>query len=501
VTDWQEQVPTSGTVPLPPDPRALDGLGRNHSLDTALADLIDNSIDAGATRAHIRLIRYRGRLQSLYVADNGKGMSPLEIDTAMTFGARRNYKDGDLGHFGIGLQSASFSQARALTVMSRAEGYKAAGRRLALEKEAHFHADLVPDSFVQYELSQDRGIPADETRTLIRWDQVIGFPVTDDDVRVEEFITRSIQTVSGHLGLVFHRFLVDERVTISMDVEDVDAGITGPRFMVRPLDPFGYKRSGSVGYPKELIGRSEIGTVTFICHIWSGRSSIPEFRLPGGAEDRQGLYVYRRDRLIQAGGDWGGLSTLGKRRQLARVAVDINDDIVGLLRMNPEKSRVIAGPEFTYLAEKAVAKDGTTFSTYMEEAEQAFRESRKRSAGRRRRIPPGRGFAPSLRRAISTEVPFTYDTDEPIDIRWKRLDEDDFFEIAWSERTLWLNERYRGTILGGRRGGLNDAPIVKALLYLLVEETFQGEHLGPRDKDNIRLWQEILTVAAKSERP
>jgi hypothetical protein len=371
---------------------------------------------------------------------------------------------------------------------------------LSLDDQEAFHVDLVPSAFALQELSQDWGIPASGVGTVIRWDRVIGFPVTDDDVRVEEFITNAIQTVSSHLGLVFHRFLEDGRIEISMDVEDVDLGIAGPRFTVDPLDPFGYKRSGRAGYPKKLIGRSDAGTVSFWCHIWTGRSSLPEFKLAGGPEARQGLYVYRRHRLVQAGGNWGGVYTIGKRRQLARVTVDIDDDIVGLLRMNPEKSRVIAGPEFTYLIEKAAAEDGTTFSSYLEEAEQTFHESRKRTASRRRRIPPGRGFSPAVRRAIGNEVPFTDDLDEPIDIRWTRLASEDFFEIEWSGRILWLNERYRSVILGGHHGGLNDAPTLKALLYLLIEETFQGEHLGPRDKDNIRLWQEILTAAVNSER-
>ena len=61
MSTWREEVPTDGTVELPPDPRALEGLGRNHSLETALADLVDNSIDAGATHVLIRLLRYDGR--------------------------------------------------------------------------------------------------------------------------------------------------------------------------------------------------------------------------------------------------------------------------------------------------------------------------------------------------------------------------------------------------------------------------------------------------------
>lgn len=498
---WQDEVPTSGSVELPPDSRAMDGLGRNHSLETALADLVDNSIDADATHVLIRIVRRDGRLRALYVVDNGCGMTPRTIDTAMTVGGRREYRPGDLGRFGIGMKAASFSQARSLTVMTQAVGHPAVGRRWELSRDREgFRVDLVTEEFADRELHGDWGIPESGTGTVIRWDGVTGFPVTADVGRVEEFVGSTVQSISNHLGLVFHRILTEGRIHIALELEDIDQG-TGPRFVVKPLDPFGYRRSGRAGYPKELITKTDGLSISFHCHVWPGRSNVQEFKLPNGPERRQGLYIYRRDRLLHAGGDWGGLTTPDKRLQLARVAVDIDEDVLRLFTMNPEKSRIIVGPEFTHLAERAIAEDGTTFATYFEDVEQEFRHSRKRNHARRTMFPPGKGFAPGIRREIENEVPLI--EDRPIDIRWKKFDADrlDFFAIDRADRTLWLNERYRTIILGGRRGGLNDAPIVKALLYLLVEDVFQGEYLGTRDRDNIDLWQKVLTAAARSERP
>ncbi|MEV6231043.1 ATP-binding protein [Saccharopolyspora shandongensis] len=497
---WTEYVPTEGSVPLAPDPRALESLGRNHSLSTALADLVDNSVDAGADNVLIRFIRHSGQICSLYVVDDGCGMSAAAIDNAMTIGGRRTYNDRDLGHFGMGLQSASFSQARTLTVLSRAAGYDAVGRRLALHQRSDFHADVVPSSFVERELGRDWSMDLGAHGTVIRWDDVTGFPAATDDSRVEEFVSEAVRSVTTHLGLVYHRILAANRVAIYLDVEDVDSHQVGARFEVRPLDPFGYRRSGRSGYPKEITVTDSGLPLTFHCHIWPGRSGMPEFRLSADPVRHQGLYIYRRDRLIQAGGDWGGLAIRGRRLQLARVAVDVDDDMSGLFRMNPEKSLVQPGPEFVRLTETAKAADGTTFGDYLETAEQAFRESRKRTRTRRPMIPPGKGFAPALRRALGTEIPFTDDEDQPIEIRWRRFEDDDFFEVDRDSRTLWLNDLYRSRVLGRRHGGLNDAPILKATLYLLVEEVFQGEYLGPRDKDNIRLWQEVLTAAAKCEK-
>ncbi|GGP12801.1 ATP-binding protein [Nonomuraea glycinis] len=498
MSTWRDQIPTSGSLELPPDPRALEGLGRNHSLETALADLVDNSIDAGASHVLIRLVRLEGRLRALYVVDNGHGIPESKIDSAMTIGGQRSYSANDLGKFGLGLKTASFSQARSLTVISKARGSAAVGRRWLLdENRKGFHCDIIPTDFAEDEFNRKWDIEGVDTGTVIRWDNVTGFPATDDPKRVEEFISRTATALRNHLGLVFHKTIHAGKISIEIDVEDIETDASGARIPVESLNPFGYARSGQAGYPKELSAKIGDITLKFRCHIWPGRSVSPQFKLTGGPEARQGIYFYRRDRLLQAGEGWHGIHSSDRRLQLARIEVTIDDDIVRLFTMNPEKSKVNVGPEFTQLAEQAKAKDGTTFYDYLESAEQAFRESRKRSNGRRKMAPLGKGIAPELRKAIEREIPFDEDS-EPIDIRWKRFSGEDFFEIDRDKRALWLNEKYRPNSKGERRS-VNDTPLLKALLYLIVEELFRGDYLGVRDKDNIVLYQEILIAAAKSE--
>ncbi|MBO3746185.1 ATP-binding protein [Streptosporangiaceae bacterium NEAU-GS5] len=497
---WRDEIPTSGSVELPPDPRALDGLGRNHSLETAVADLVDNSIDAGASNVLIRFVRVEGRLRALYVVDNGHGIPESKIDSAMTVGGRRQYGSSDLGKFGLGLKAASFSQARSLTVLSKAFGSRAVGRRWLLKPDRRgFHCDVVSTEFADDEFERRWGIAEMDTGTVVRWDDVTGFPATSDDGRVERFISSAASALRTHLGLVFHRIIEAARVTIEIDVEDVDIDSPGPRIPVEAINPFGYARSGNAAYPKNLTARVGDLEIRFACHIWSGRSSLPQFRLPGGAESRQGIYFYRRGRLLQAGGGWHGMRPMDRRLQLARVAVEIDDDVLRLFTMNPEKSKVNVGPEFTQLAEHSKAEDGTTFHDYLEAAEETYTDSRKRSHERRKMAPLGKGIAPELRRAIEREVPFDEDL-EPIDIRWKPFPNEDFFAIDREARALWLNERYRPEARVARRS-VNDAPLLKALLYLVAENLFHGEYLGARDRDNIALYQEILTAAAKSDQP
>jgi hypothetical protein len=494
---WQEDVPTDGSVELPPDPRALDALGRNHSLETALADLVDNSVDAEAEDVLIRFVRRGTRLVRLYVVDNGKGIRPDAIDAAMTIGGQRAYADHHLGHFGLGLKAASFSQATSLTVLSRAAGCPPVGRRWLLGPDrSGFHCDKVPADFAAAELDRGWSIPARQSGTVIRWDHVHGFPASYDSDHVEEFLNRTISHLQGHLGLMFHRILEGGRVRIRIDVEDMGVG-TGVPSDVAALDPFGYPDTVQ-GWPKQLAATVDQSTLVLNCHIWPRRSNLPQYRLPGGAEQRQGLYFYRRDRLLHAGG-WEGITASDKKLQLARVAIDIDGDVGGLFVMNPEKSRVSAGPRFAEFVHAARAADGTTVTGYLSVAQAAWATSNHRATARRKAVfPPGRGLHPKLVRAIRDELPQL--NDEPLNIQWAPFVDDSFIEVDRETRTLWLNQTYRRALLGGRRGGLNDLPVLKALLFLLAENVFQGTHLGPRDKDNIDLWQETLTAAAKAER-
>src|SRR5262249_9005976 len=158
--------------------------------------------------------------------DNGDGIRPDAIDVAMTVGGRRDYTDTDLGRFGLGLKAASFSQAASLTVLSKAVDVEPVGRRWLLQgNRAGFHCDRVLPEFAAAELRRNWPMSLASSGTVVRWDDVNGFPAFDDPEHTEEFLSRTISHLQGHLGLMFHRILSREQVRISIDVEDIDAGL------------------------------------------------------------------------------------------------------------------------------------------------------------------------------------------------------------------------------------------------------------------------------------
>ena len=497
-TDWSTEVEVVGSTVVPPNPRIMDAIGLNYAIEAAVADLVDNSIDAGATNVLVRFVRQGPRLVSLCVVDNGHGMDATGLERAMTLGTQRDYEPSDLGHFGLGLKAASLGQARSLTVVSRALGSTACGRRwLAGGPQHSFECDVVGTEFSETLLGRPWGELKLDTGTIVRWDGVTDFPGVLDARTTDSYIERSIPRLRNYLGLVFHRLITDGTVMIDIDVEEPWIGENGPPQRVTAIDPFGYTRSGRPDYPRTLSAQLDTATVDLTCHIWPPKSQLPGFRVPrSGDHQGQGLYFYRNDRLLQAGG-WNGVAHPDRSCQLARVAVDIGDELAEHLSMNPEKSKIRASEAFIHALE-SVRCGGFDLKSYREDAVQRLRESRKPAGTRRRVIQPGRGFAPAVRHVIGDELDFVAGA-EPVDIRWHDFDDERFFDLDLDEHEIRLNRRYRWAVTGDHGASLNDAPLLKAALYLLLNDLFQGEYLGTREKDNVKLWGAILAAAARVE--
>jgi hypothetical protein len=372
-------------------------------------------------------------------------------------------------------------------------------RWLAEKARTSFECDVLDTGYVRRVLSHLWRPVQLTTGTVVLWNDMKAFPQGSDSKIVEPFLQKTIERLVRHLGLVFHRVILKNRLRILVDVEDFATGATGATVEVKPIDPFGYTRSGASGYPKKMTTTHHDRPLTVQCHIWPGKSHLDGFKLDGegGVDVYQGFYFYRNDRLLQLGG-WNQVFAGDREHQLARVAIDIDDSWAGRIRMNPEKSSVSTDADFQYAIGKAAAEDGKSFWVYLEDALEVYKRSRKRNMNRPKMISPGKGFDPTLRRVLDDEIEYLSDED-PFDIRWRPIPGEVFLEVDRDRRTLWLNKRYRPLLTGDDHGSLNDAPLLKSLLYLLTQEVFKGSYLGPRDKDSIDLWQQVLTAAARVE--
>ena len=491
--DDVDELQIAETRRLPPDPRVMEAIGHNHDLGSAVADLVDNSIDAGAGTVMIMVVRRRGQVVRLLIVDDGAGIPDDQLDRAMSVGAGREYRAGDLGHFGIGLKAAAFSQAGSLVVVSRTAGADGAGRRWLQERARDdFSCEVLAPQACADVLAEAR--LTGPAGTVVRLDRLRRVPGGADNRVHRRFAVELDTVLRRHLGVVFHRFIADGRLSLSLNVRDLDAPGESIPIPLTALDPFGYRASGSPGHPKTM--RLPDGTDLY-CHVWPGRSELPGFKLGGSRpRDTQGFYIYRNDRLVQMSG-WNDLVAPDNDLQLARVRIDLPESTGPGWRMSPQKDHVEWDGAVALAITTATAADGSTWNDYLAAARQAHKRNRTHVRTRRRTMPPGRGFDPAVRAALGDVFDHRGD---PVDIRWKYFDDDRFLDVDREGRTIWLNSDYRTVVNGGRTGALNDAPLLKAALYLLAEDLFDGRYLGPREKDELAILSEVLTTAAHAER-
>ncbi|AGA08333.1 ATP-binding protein [Sinorhizobium meliloti] len=324
-------------VEIAPSPyallRSLRGLG--YSPETALADLVDNSLAAGARQVRIHL-DWRDGNPLVEILDDGAGMNFERLVEAMRFGGTgpdAERQDGDLGRFGLGLKTASLSQCRELTVASRHNGSVA---RLAwdIDSVGQKWSAAVPDASPSGELATE--FQSSGNGTLVSWsrmDRLGSLWGLDRDT-----FNDRISDIRAHLAMTFHRFLSGEtrRLAVSVNGRALAA-----------WDPFCRSHDATIALPRDII-RGPDGVVIARPYILPHRDRFANEREwedaggPSGWVERQGFYVYRGDRLVSAGG-WLGLGgarawTREESSRLARIAVDLPASMDEAWRIDIRKS-------------------------------------------------------------------------------------------------------------------------------------------------------------------
>lgn len=485
---------------IPPTPDILEALKQNYRIEQSIADLVDNSIDAKATKILVRFIRVKGRLVSLCIADNGHGMDDESIDLAMQFARRRDYAENELGMFGVGLKTASLSQASSLTVLSRKRGGTAVGRRWSEAgiKAANWRCDVISGASAEHELALHWGpVGSIKVGTVVRWDDVRDFKHIRPDA-VPAHFDRVRDAIQQHLGLQLHRFL-GSNTEISVDMLDADTGETGAPFSIDPISPFPHQ-SAAKGYPKRFSTEVPGGKLHLVAHIWPKRSHDPGYKLGGKAAEHQGFYFYRHGRLIQAGGWNGWRANAEPHFSLARVEVDISDNLAGYLKVRSNKAGIDVPESLSDALDNATAADGTTLRGFVEKAEEIYRTKVEHTE--KPMMQPGKGIPRRVRIALEKSgIPLnTDDSPEGMSIAWGRVPGTHFFTIDRENDTLTLNDRYRSVLNKGARGGATDVPVIRTLLYFLFEATLSRKIGGVAEDARLEALQDALVAAMKLEK-
>lgn len=317
----------------PPDAASLLTSARSfgkYDLAGALADLIDNSIKARATAIAL-ICDWREGDPQIRILDNGHGMSEAELRNAMrpasTHPDHLRAAD-DLGRFGWGLKSASFSQCRYLTVLSR-KGGTMTGAVWDLDNVENWRMGLLSEAEIR-KLGSPESLMRDGTEVI--WSNCDRLSENGDIS--EDAFNEMIVRAEARLALIFHRYLSGEarrgKLTITLN---------GQR--TKPFDPY-YREhlAADAEHAEELrIGNARIKVRAYIIPHFSKLRNSELEKLSGeeGLIRNQGFYVYRNDRLIMHG-TWFGLIRHGELSQLARVSIDIPNTVDSTWKITVDKS-------------------------------------------------------------------------------------------------------------------------------------------------------------------
>lgn len=327
-----------------------------YDFQSAVADVIDNSLAAGATRVSVE-ITFDGPDSSVRMADDGHGMSANGVLEALRFGSRREYARGQLGRYGLGLKTASLSQGRSVTVVSRFEATgRVSARCLDLDVIEEWDDWLIVDPGRSPAVEHATSALEEGYNTVVVWDKLDRLLPYErqDGGWARRRVESEIEKCSAHLSMVFHRFLErDEPVVIE---------VNGTK--LAPWDPFARdedKTQVLVPLTFEVESSGVHGMVRLDRYVLPARTSFSSpkaFEALSGPlkwNRQQGLYIYRADRLVQWGG-WAGIRGIDEHTKLARVALSFNTELDDLFNTNVAKMRVAVPSEVRQQLTPAVSE-------------------------------------------------------------------------------------------------------------------------------------------------
>lgn len=344
--------------PLPPNAgillESLRDIG--YSLETAVADIIDNSISAKASVINISC-NMSHEDPVITIVDNGYGMTAETLKQAMRHGSSdplAKRANSDLGRFGLGLKTASFSQCRKLTVVSVQNGkWCGAMWDLDLVKEKNEWLLCILDE------ADIHAIPGtselDGNGTLVIWEKIDRLFDNATGTRQNDILNEKLSVLREHLSLVFHRFIDGDGRKTSKVTLVLNNGV------ISAFDPFFRQKSEMLENEVIYLDDGEESDVVeiqpYIMPHYSRLTEKQERSYQSRSEylSNQGIYVYRNSRLV-AWGSWFRMMPKGESTKYARIQIDFSSRLDALWTIDIKKSSAIPPPAVRECIRKLLPK-------------------------------------------------------------------------------------------------------------------------------------------------
>ncbi|HDR8936130.1 ATP-binding protein [Burkholderia vietnamiensis] len=333
---------TEKHISVPPDvARISEGLrDTGYDFNAAVADILDNSIAAGADKIHVRLEVDFADSVIISIMDNGHGMNEAGLVNAMKYGSSKRANAKSLGKFGLGLKTASTAFCRRLSVISRDSGESPALRATwdldDMAASNSWNLEIAAADAAHKQLLDDVALGA--SGTVVLWENIDRI-VAPEGQPIRKTVEKLATFLRDHIAIVFQRFLDtndarERNIHIKLNGEPIAA-----------WDPF------CIVETKEAIAEKKMGV-----QLPDGTQTsftVRAFVLPRKEEfssdvnriaarisnERQGLYIYRENRLIH-GPDWMNMFKQEPHYSLLRVELSFDHSLDNAFQVDIKKSRI-----------------------------------------------------------------------------------------------------------------------------------------------------------------
>jgi len=439
-----------------------------YSIEAAVADIIDNSISATAKNIWINF-EWKGSETWLSVKDDGHGMNNEELIQAMKPGSRNPLDDRtskDLGRFGLGLKTASFSQCRKLSVIS----IKEQNEPVFWTWDLDFVNETRAWNLIKYLPDEEKfneEIRTVKSGTIVIWndiDRLVKNLKTDDNKALDKFL-QIMEQIKKHLAMVFHRFIETGKIKIHFQDRTVEA-----------WNPFLINQQATQGFPEEPLQNGRVICKGFVLphkskitdHVYKDAEG------PKGWNEQQGFYIYRNERLLLAG-DWLAMFRKEEHYKLARIQIDLPNSLDAEWQIDIKKS--VARPPMA-LRDQLRAYAGKVRS----QAVEVYRHK-----GRTVRQLPGQSFVPLwVEHKRGEKWFYKINRDHPLldEIRKQAQVNSDkaisklirFIEETIPTKSIYIKESEESEALGKPFEGVNHDEIRKLMKLIYETLTEQGKN-------------------------
>lgn len=286
-----------------------------YNIQTAIADLIDNSISAQANTVWVNFY-WQGSKSIISIRDNGIGMDEDQLVDAMRPGSKSPIEERDpkdLGRFGLGLKTASFSQCRKFTLVSKTSQSAISFWSWDLDYVNLSKKWELIKTPLESKIIKE--LEAQKSGTIVIWeniDKLFSALSQQSESDYHKFLEYK-EIVDEHLSMVFHRYIESKKVRIfSNEVE------------LLPWSPFMKGENALQTFPEISIEGGTISVQPYILphHSKLSKTKIKEGEGINGWTAHQGFYVYRNERMVVPA-TWFGMFRKEEHFKLVRIQIDL----------------------------------------------------------------------------------------------------------------------------------------------------------------------------------